>query len=547
MSARSFDVVIVGAGFAGLYALHKFRGMGKSVAVLETAADVGGTWYWNRYPGARCDAQSMLYSFSFDEGIEQEWTWTERYATQPEILRYLNFVADRLDLRRDIRFGATVTGARFDTATDRWSVRTADGAEYDARYLIMGTGALSVGRMPDIAGIEQFAGESYHTGNWPHDGVDLAGKRIGIIGTGSSGVQTIPLAAQVAGHLTVFQRTPAYVAPAMNAPHSEAQVAEFKDNAGTLRARARVGDLRGIGELFAPWLPPKGRTAMSVSAEERAEVYERCWNIGGAVIMTAFSDLMTDEAANSTAADFFAHKIREIVTDPVTAERLIPRDYPVFSKRLAIGTDYYETFNRPNVTLVDAAAHPIVEVTAEGIRTSERDYPLDVIVYATGFDAMTGALTAIDIQGVDHRTIANVWREGPRTYLGVAMANFPNLFTVTGPGSPSVLSNVVVSIEQHVEWIAALIAHADARGATRIEAEAEAQDRWVDRVNAAAAGTLFLKGKSWYLGANVPGKARVFMPFIGGVGPYRAICDEIAEAGYPGFALSGNATAEAAA
>lgn len=539
ITPERFDAIVVGAGFAGLYSLHKLRGMGLQTVVLETADDVGGTWYWNRYPGARCDAQSMLYSFSFDDALDAEWTWSERYATQPEILRYLNFVADRLDLRRGIRFGTTVKSAVFDADTDRWTISTASGGQFEAQFLIMATGALSVGRLPDIAGIDRFGGESYHTGSWPHEGVDLAGKRVAVIGTGSSGVQTIPLAAETATHVTVFQRTPSYVVPAMNAQHTPEQIADFRNNRAVLRERARWGEVRGIGDLHASYLPPPGRSALSVDEVERRDVYERSWNVGGAVIMTAFTDLMTDEAANQTAADFFRDKIASIVKDPETAARLTPTDYPIFSKRLCVGTNYYESFNRENVALVDAGRHPIIEITPRGIRTTEQEHEFDTIIYATGFDALTGALSAINIRGVGGGSLREAWAAGPRTYLGVAVAGYPNMFTITGPGSPSVLSNVVVSIEQHVEWIADLITYAAGKGARRIEVDAAAQDEWTDRVTAAAADTLFMKGKSWYLGANIPGKPRVFMPFVGGVGPYRQICDDIAKAGYPGIRFEG--------
>jgi len=525
------DAIIVGAGFAGLYALHRLRGLGLSVRVLEAGEGIGGTWYWNRYPGARCDVESMDYSYSFCDELQQEWRWTERYASQPEILTYINHVADRFDLRRDIQLSTRVTAAAFDEATGRWRLATDRGDRIDARFCIMATGCLSDAQLPAIAGRETFAGRWYHTGKWPHEGVDFTGQRVGVIGTGSSAIQSVPIVATQAAHLFVFQRTPNYSVPARNAPLDPEYERRVKADYADFRRQARESRIGFVVERGE-------ESALAVSAEQRQRDYDKRWSRGGLGFSAAYADLLTNQAANDTAAEFFGDKIRGIVRDPATAEALTPRDYPLGTKRLCVDTDYYATFNRDNVTLVDLRKTPIVAITPKGVRTSDRDYAVDSLVFATGFDAMTGALLKIDIRGRAGQTLAEKWAAGPRTYLGLVIAGFPNLFTITGPGSPSVLSNMIVSIEQHVDWIADCVAHLRARDRGVIEATAEAEDAWVAHVNDVGHMTLYPLAKSWYMGANVPGKPRIFMPYIGGVGVYREKCDAVAAAGYAGFRLS---------
>jgi cyclohexanone monooxygenase len=529
VAERPLDAVVVGAGFAGMYMLHRLRGMGLAVRVLEAGSGVGGTWYWNRYPGARCDIESMEYSYQFSDELQREWQWSERYAAQPEILRYANHVADRFDLRRDIRFDTRVSAAHFDEAAGRWRIETADGEVLHATFCIMATGCLSSPNTPRFAGLERFAGAVYHTGHWPHDGVDFSGLRVGVIGTGSSAVQSIPLIAEQAEHLWVFQRTPNYVVPARNAPLEPAVQAAVKASYAALRARAKEGR---TGCLYVV----NPASALAASAAEREREYRARWDKGGLGFIGSYVDLLVDRAANDTAAEFIRARIRETVRDPAVAEKLLPRSV-VGCKRLCIDTGYYETFNRPNVTLVDVAATPVERITGQGVTVAGQDYALDALVLATGFDAMTGALARIDIRGGAGEPLRERWAAGPRTYLGLAVAGFPNLFTITGPGSPSVLSNMLPSIEQHVEWIAGCIDHALARGHDRIEATRAAEDAWVDHVNQVAHATLFPSCNSWYVGANVPGKPRVFMPYIG-FPAYVAQCEQVAADGYAGFALS---------
>jgi cation diffusion facilitator CzcD-associated flavoprotein CzcO len=525
---RELDVVIVGAGFAGLYMLYRCRELGLSTLVLEAGGGVGGTWYWNRYPGARCDVESMQYSYQFSDELAQEWEWTERYAGQPEILRYLEHVAERFDLWPDIQLATRVTEATFDDGSGRWMVRTEQQDEMDAQFLIMATGCLSAANVPDIAGAASYRGSTYHTGLWPHEGVDFAGRRVGVIGTGSSGVQSIPVIARQAHDLVVFQRTAAYSVPAHNGPIDPAEQNEVKAHYRAFRA-ANSQMLTAIGERR----PRTDLSALAVSAGERQAEYEARWRDGGLPFLGAFADLLVDSKANATAAGFVRDQIRSIVHDPRTAERLCP-DQVIGCKRMCVDTNYYATFNLPHVHLVDVRESPIEAITESGIRTEGGHYELDDIVYATGFDAMTGAFTRIDVRGRDGVALRDTWAAGPRTYLGLGVAGFPNMFTITGPGSPSVLTNMIVSIEQHVEWIAGCIAHLRRHGYRHIEPTSDAQASWVEFVNQIADFTLFPTCNSWYLGANVPGKSRVFMPYVG-FPSYAEKCQEVAARDYEGF------------
>jgi cyclohexanone monooxygenase len=531
-AAEVYDVVVVGAGFAGLYMLHRLRGLGLSVRVYEQGGGVGGTWYWNRYPGARCDVESMQYSYSFSDELQQEWDWSERYAQQAEILNYANHVADRFNLRSDIQFDTCVHHAILDEDTNTWSVATSDGKTVEAKYVILATGCLSNARLPDINGLSDFKGEVYHTGHWPHERIDFTGKRVGVIGTGSSAIQSVPVIAEQASHLTVFQRTANFSIPARNAALTEQEREAFRANYAEIRRFAREEARNGIYTD----LPDRG--ALEDGDNERRSKYEARWTRGGLTFMSSYNDLVVDKAANDTAADFVRTKIAEIVKDPQTAKLLQPNNHPIGSKRICVDTDYFATFNRPNVTLVDIKSNPIEAILPRALRAGAKDYEVDALVLATGFDAMTGSLAKIDIVGRNRQTLNQKWAEGPKTYLGVMSAGFPNLFIITGPGSPSVLSNMIVSIEQHVDWIADCIAAMRARGLDTMEAETQAEEKWVAHVNEVAQGTLYPQTNSWYMGANIPGKPQVFMPYIGGVGAYRRICDEVAAKGYEGFAMS---------
>ncbi|MFD1210804.1 flavin-containing monooxygenase [Arthrobacter sp. GCM10027362] len=528
---READVVIVGAGFSGLYMLHRLRQQNLAAVVFEKGDGVGGTWYWNRYPGARCDVESPYYSYAFSPELEQEWEWTERYPSQPEIMAYLNHVADRFGLRDGIELETEVTAAAFDDATNRWSVSTNRGETVSAKYVVMATGCLSTGRIPEFDGMESFAGEIYHTGSWPHGGVDFTGKRVAVVGTGSSGIQAIPEIARQAKHLTVFQRTASFSVPARNAPLDQKEWKEIK---------ADYRNLRELARHSATGLPFAGGTSSALEAtpEERQSNYEAHWGLGGFRIGAAYADLIVNKEANDTLAEFIHAKIDEQVEDPDTAELLKPRDYPVSTKRICVDSDYYATYNRDNVSLVDVRSVPIVGLSEHGLKTEDAEYEFDAIVFATGFDAMTGSMLKVDITGSGGITLREKWAAGPRTYLGLSIAGFPNLFSVAGAGSPSVLTNMVTAIEQHVEWISDHIAYLQERGLNRSEASPAAEDQWVDHVNEVAAMTLFNQANSWYLGANVPGKTRVFMPYAGGLGAYRARCDEVAAADYEGFTLS---------
>ncbi len=527
-SETRFDVIVIGAGFAGLYALKRLRDLGYTVLVCEAGTDVGGVWYWNRYPGARCDVESLQYSYSFSKELEQEWEWTERYASQPEILRYLNHVADRFQLRPDIRLNTRVKAATFDDKRGAWRVLTDDGHAVTASFCVMASGGLSVPRLPDIPGIEGFSGKIYHTGHWPHEPVDFTGKRVGVIGTGSSGIQLIPVVAKQASQLVVFQRTANFSVPGRNAPLTEEKQRAWKANYHQHRARARqVGTIYEVSE----------KKSFDVTEAERQQEYQRRWDQGGVNFIQSFRDVMVDQRANDSIAEFVRARIRATVKDPQTAESLCPVGYPLGAKRICVDTGYFETYNRENVTLVDLKKDPIRQVTATGVTTAKGFHELDALICATGYDALTGALLNIDLRGRNGARLQDQWAHGPRNYLGLMTSGFPNMFIITGPGSPSVLANVVVGIEQHVDWIADCINYLRTHDLKTIEATVEAEDRWVEHVNKAAHKTLFPLADSWWLGANVPGKPRVFMPYVVKFGHYRQECQQAADQGYAGFVL----------
>ncbi|WP_273733466.1 flavin-containing monooxygenase [Mycolicibacterium septicum] len=524
------DVVVVGAGFGGLYALHKFRSQGLSVRVFESAPEVGGTWYFNRYPGARCDVESVDYCYSFSDELQQEWTWTEKYATQSEILEYINWVADKLDLRRDITFETRVSSAVLDERTLRWTVTTDTGEMVDARFVVMATGPLSAAMTPNFPGLDTFAGEVYHTAHWPHEGVDFTGKRVAVIGTGSSGIQSIPIIAEQAEQLYVFQRTPNYSVPAGNRPLTADEVADTKAN---YAERRRMSWRSGGGS------PHVAHTKLTMEAtpEERRIAFEERWELGGVLFSKTFSDQMVSLEANEEARKFYENKIRAIIDDPDVAEVLIPSDHPIGTKRICTDTNYFQTFNRTNVELVSVRKTPIESVDETGINTSAAHYDIDALVLATGFDAMTGTLAKIDIVGRGGAKLVDDWADGPRTYLGLGTDGFPNLFLVSGPGAPAVLANMVLHAEAHVNWIADAIAYLEQNSYAAIEPTADAVDSWIADCAERAEATLFTKANSWYMGANVPGKPRTFMLFIGGFGVYLDICNAAAAAGYEGFDL----------
>ncbi len=532
-SPDGLDVIVVGAGVGGLYAIHRLRNAGLKVRAFEAGSGVGGTWYWNRYPGCRCDVESMEYSFSFSNELQQEWKWPERYGTQPEILRYVNHVADRFDLRRDIQFNTRIKAATFDSVKNLWTIVTDKGQSVSAPHIIMATGNLSTPRKPNIPGIDGFKGKWYHTGLWPHDGVDFSGLKVGVIGTGSSGVQSIPLIAKQAKHLYVFQRTANFSLPARNAPLDPVKERQHKAEYPE-RRRAAYDTPFGIAGY-----PPPSQSALDVSDKERREVYEAKWGEGGSIsYLYSYNDLLLNKDANDTASEFVRDKIRATVKDAKTAERLCPNDHPIGTKRLILDTDYYETYNRPNVTLVDIRSKPIVEITPEGIRTADAMVALDAIVFATGFDAMTGAMKEIDIRTDKGASIQDKWADGPQSYLGIMMAGMPNLFMITGPQSPGVKSQMILSCEQHVNWIADCLSYMRDKDLHRIEPQPEAEANWVQHNNEVADGTLYPLANSWYVGANIPGKPRVFMPYVGGVTAYKKKCDEVAANGYEGFVLT---------
>ena len=530
------EVLVVGAGFAGLYLLHRLRGLGFDTHVLEMADDVGGTWYWNAYPGARCDVESVDYSYTFSPELDQEWVWTERYAGQREILSYVRHVADRLDLRRDVEFGVAVTGAVWDEGDATWSVTArghADGVArtLTCRYLVMATGALSVANEPSLPGREAFAGRIVHTARWPHEGIDVTGLRVGVIGTGSSGIQSIPVLARQAAHLTVFQRHPQFTVPAFNGALAPETLAEVKSGYPDRREAMRKTS-------FGVVLPIPEKKALEVDEETRQTVYERGWQRGSLNgVIGAFKDLIFNREANETAAQFVREKIRSIVADPDLAEALCP-DEPFGGRRLCLDTGFYETFNRDNVSLVDLRKDPLVRLTADGVETESGHHRLDLLVLATGFDAMTGALTAIDPVGVDGVPLRATWADGAHAYLGLMVAGYPNLFTVTGPGSPSVFANMIVAIEQHGNWIGDCLVRLRDHGLRRIEADVDAERAWMIHVDEVARPRLRYKTNSWYSGANIEGKPRVFLPYAGGLNVYGEKIDAVAANGYEGFHLS---------
>ena len=528
--AETVDAVVVGAGFSGMYQLHKLRDMGLSVKVFEAGEDVGGTWYWNRYPGARVDIESMAYSFSFSKELEQDWVWSEKYSPQPELLRYAQHVAERFDLKRDITFNTRVESAHFDEDNDQWLVTTQCGKRVRARYLVMATGVLSAAKTPDIAGRDSYKGETYQTGLWPKEGVDFTGKRVAIIGTGSSAVQSIPLIAEEADELVVYQRTAAYSTPAFNRPLTNSEIDTMKGNYDQYRQEQRLSPA-GI-------INPERQLerVMDVPKEERQRRFEEAWDEGLLTgLMSTFSDIQLDEDANHEVAEFIRDRIRNTVQDRQTADDLTPKAYPYATKRPCIDTNYYETYNRENVSLVNLRRTPIETITETGIETSDGAREFDAIVYATGFDAMTGPLLRVDIRGRGGKRLVDAWIDGPRSYLGIAIHGFPNLFTITGPSSPSVLSNMLVSIEQHVDWVSDCIGWMNENGKTAIEPSDAAERDWAEHTAHLAGMTLFPQADSWYMGANVPGKPRMFLAYVGGVGAYRLICDQIAATGYHGF------------
>ncbi len=531
-SANHYDALIIGAGFSGLYQLHCLRDqLDMKTLVVEQGEGIGGTWYWNRYPGARCDSESHAYCYSFSEELMQGWEYSERYPGPEEVCRYLDYVADNLDLRRDIRFNTKVVAADYDEANNLWLVRAATGETYSAQFLVTAVGCLSSTNVPKITGLDQFKGEWYHTGQWPHEGVDFRDKRVGQIGTGSTGIQATPVIAETAGELTVFQRTANFSVPAHNQPLTAEFQNWVKQNLADIQRTVRAS------HNGHPWeLSP--RNVFDVDEDERQQLYEQAWKIGGLRFRATFQDLVASKAANDTAAEFIKNKIRETVKDPRKAKILTDIDHPYAAKRPPIDSFYFEAFNKDHVDVVDLRATPIEKITEKGIATTEREYPLDIIVFATGFDAMTGSLLRLNITGKGGRSLDDVWSAGPRNYLGLQVAGFPNLFTITGPGSPSVLCNMPVAIEQHVEWIRDCIAHMTDTGSDTIEATESSMDYWVNHVNEAADATLLPQAThSWYLGANIPGKPRVFMPYAGGMVKYRGICDDVAADNYRGFEL----------
>jgi len=526
--ASSVDVVIVGAGFSGLYLLHRMRKQGLSTRCFERGDGVGGTWYWNRYPGARCDVESMQYSYGFDDDLQQEWNWPEKFSGHADIRAYADHVTDRFGLRPHIDFETEVRAAHYDEGQRLWKIETSTGEKVQARHFVMAGGCISTAQIPKFEGLSDYTGKTYHTGRWPHEPVSFAGLRVAVIGTGSSAIQAIPVIAQEATHLTVFQRQANFTIPSRNHPMTEDYANGWKDGyAGKRREMRNMpnGVLRELND----------KSALEVSEEERLATYEERWRLGGSGFLGAFNDIMTNSEANDTMAEFVRNKIRQTVKDPVTAEILCPKTHPIGTKRLCVDSGYFETYNRDNVELVDISQTPIERLTPRGLVVNGRNFEFDAIVFATGFDAMTGTLFNVDIRGRAGLELKSKWAAGPRTYLGLMTESFPNLFMITGPGSPSVKSNMITSIEQHVELVADTIIHMRDQGLALIEPERSAEDEWVDHVQEVAYKTLFPQANSWYMGANIPGKPRLFMPYIAGVGRYRQICEDVVAAGYKGF------------
>ena len=522
------DVVVVGAGFSGLYLLYRLRKAGFSTRVFERGGDVGGTWYWNRYPGARCDVESLQYSYSFDEQLQQDWYWPEKFSAQPDILAYANHVADRFNLKKDIEFNVEVKASRFDENLKTWKITTNTGEEIDAQYFIMATGCISTTQIPNIKGLSDYVGNTFHTGDWPHEEVDFSGQSIAVIGTGSSGIQSIPVLAKQAKKLTVFQRTPNYSIPSQNEPMTKKYERSWKDVYSERRKEMRYsahGSLKDLNDV----------PALSVDEDQRQELYTKRWAIGGTGFLGSFNDLLTNADANYTAAEYVRQQIKRVVKDKETAEILCPRSYPIGTKRICIDTGYFETYNRENVNLVDISKKPIQRLVADGIIVDDQLYAFDSIIFATGFDAMTGSIFNVDIKGRGGLALKEKWNAGPKTYLGLMSASFPNLFMITGPGSPSVKSSMIMSIEQHVDLVIETLLSMRRKGLSVVEPELEAENKWVDHVQEVANKTLFPQANSWYMGANIPGKPRLFMPYIGGVGAYREICEEIVANNYRGF------------
>ncbi len=536
------DAVVIGAGFSGLYMLHRLRGLGLTTRVFDAADGPGGTWYWNRYPGARCDSESHYYCYSFSDEVRKEWKWSCRYPAQPEILAYLNFVADRLDLRKDIEFGTRITAGNYDEETQTWLVETDHGETVRTRFLITGVGNTSTPAKPSIPGLETFAGNVFYTALWPHEKIDFTGQRVGLIGTGSSGIQSTPYLADEADHLTVFQRTANYSVPARNHDLTDDMRRELEENYEEMR---RLVLASPIGMPFE--IPQK--SALEVSDEERKETLDRLWEIGSFRFMfTSYNDIVLDLKANATVAGYIEAKIRDTVSDPAKADVLCEFNHPVGTKRPPIDTNYYETFNRDNVSIVSIRTNPIRAATADGLTLDNGDhYKLDSIVFATGFDTVTGTLNKLNLRGKSGVALADKWRDGPRAYLGLCTAGFPNLFMITGPGSPGILTNFPGCIEQNVDWIVDVIKRMRDTDATEIEASEEAETQWVQDITDVANTTLMTTVDSWYMNTNLPGKPRVFSAYFCGMNTYSEICADIASNGYRGFEIRSRELADASA
>ena len=528
---RRVDVVVVGAGFGGMYAVHKFRHMGLSMAAFEAGGDVGGVWYWNRYPGARVDLPSIDYSYSFSPEIEQEWTWSEQFAAQPELMAYIDFVARKLDLRKHFKFNTRVTNAVWDEPRRLWRVATEHGDVVEATYCVMATGPLSIPKDPEYPGLDRFKGQVLRSARWPHTPIDFAGKRVGVIGTGSTGIQVVQDVGPRAGALHVFQRTPSFTMPMRNQTLEPDYVAEVKRHYAGIREVARNTSIGGSR-------PTSTRAYFSVTPKQRRELLEDAWKQGGLAVLGTFTDLLINAEANEQVADFVRGKISEVVTDPATAEILKPRGYPIFARRPCLDTGYYETYNLPHVHLVDCVTDPIVEFTETGIRTQSGEVALDILILATGFDGMTGALTAFDVIGRDGRTVNAQWKQGARTYCGMMLAGFPNLFMTAGPNGPSVFANLIRMNEHDVDWIAAVIAQMHKNGQTMVEVTQDAEDAWMDLVLSLAPRTLVSQAKTWYLNANVQGKAQGLSIFTGGFLKYREYCTAQIQSGFRDLAFA---------